>query len=126
MLLANAIIWQHIKTRLYLLVDVQGHRQAIPSRFIPMMNELFRGQLAAIFLFPLSLWCVKLSFLVFFRRLGRNVQRQKIVWWSVLAIVVVSFFAFLGSEDWMCQVPRFEVIAGEYGLLSTSDVKLTR
>lgn len=104
MLLANAIIWQRVKAGMYLSLDVQHGRQSTPPDLSSKIDEWRHGQLAAILLLTTSLWCVKLSFLIFFRRLGRNVQRQKIIWWSVFAFVVVSYFVVLVTQRWRCLV----------------------
>lgn len=114
MLLTNAVIWQQAKTGLYLLLNVQSGRQSPPPEFNLKVGEYLHESLAILILFYSSLWCVKLSFLIFFQRLGRNVQRQKLIWWSVLAVVIASYFAVVGTIQWHCLVPRFEVIASEY------------
>ena len=114
MLLANAIIWQHFKTELYFVSDVQRGRKSPPPDFLRKIDEWRHGQLAAIFLLTTSLWCVKLSFLVFFRGLGRNVQRQRIIWWFVLAFVIASYFAVLLTTNWRCLVLPSKVVGREY------------
>lgn len=104
LLLANAIIWQRVKTELYLSLDVQHGRQSSSPDLPSKIDKWHHGQLAAILFLTTSLWCVKLSFLIFFQRLGRNVQRQKIIWWSVFAVVVASYFVVLGTQRWRCLI----------------------
>lgn len=111
MLLANATIWQYAKTGLYLLLNVQSGRQLPPADFGLKVGEYLHESVAILVLFYSSLWCVKLSFLVFFRRLGQKVQKQKIIWWSVLVVVVAGYFSVLGTIQWHCLIPRFEIIA---------------
>lgn len=111
MILANAIVWHYAKNGFYLLLNVQSGRQLPPQDFGPKVEEHLRYSIAILVLFYSSLWCVKLSFLIFFRGLGRNVQRQKRIWWSVLAVVVASYFSVLGTIEWYCLIPPFEVIA---------------
>lgn len=111
MILANAIVWHYTKDGLYLLLSVQSGRQLPPQDFGPKVEEYLHHSIAILVLFYSSLWCVKLSFLIFFRGLGPNVQRQKRIWWSILALVVASYFLVLGTIQWHCLIPRFEVIA---------------
>lgn len=113
MILANAIVWQYAKTGLYLLLNVQSGRQLPPPNFGLKVEDYLHDSIAILLLFYSSLWCVKLSFLIFFQRLGRNVQRQKVIWWSVFVVVVASYFSVLGTIEWHCLIPRFEVIARE-------------
>lgn len=114
MLVATAIIWHYAKVGLYVLLGVQSGQQRAPPDFDTKAGRYLHLSAAVIILFYSSLWCVKLSFLIFFRRLGRNVRRQKLIWWSVLTVVVASYFATLGTPPYRCMLPRFEVIASEY------------
>lgn len=113
MILANSIVWQYAKTGLYLLLDVQSGRQLPPPDFASKIEEYLRASIATIILFYSSLWCVKLSFLIFFQRLGRNVQWQRVIWWSVFVVVIASYFSVIGTIEWHCLISRFEVIARE-------------
>lgn len=110
MILANAIIWHYAKDGLYLLMNIQSGRQLPPRNFGPKVGQYLHHSIAILVLFYSSLWCVKLSFLIFFRGLGQNLQRQKKIWWSILALVVVSYFSVLGTIQWHCSILRFEVI----------------
>lgn len=114
MLLANAIIWQRAKTGLYLLLNVQSGRVPPPANFNEEVGEYLHLSLVVLILFYSSLWCIKLSFLVFFKRLGRNVRRQKTIWWSVLAVVVASYFSVIGTVQYHCLIPSFEEILRRY------------
>lgn len=113
MILANSIVWQYAKTGLYLLLNVQSGRQPPPPDFAGKVEEYLHASIAILILFYSSLWCVKLSFLIFFLRLGRNVRWQNVIWWSVFVIVVASYFSVIGTIKWHCLIPRFEVIARE-------------
>lgn len=124
MLVATAIIWHYAKVGLYVLSDVLSGQQRYPPDFNSKVEGYLRLSLAVIILFYSSLWCVKLSFLIFFQRLGRNVRRQKIIWWSVLTVVVASYFAILGTPPFHCFLSRFEVIASEYVRDQADDIGL--
>ena len=107
--LTNAIIWQKNKDALYQeLAVTDGLVYSIPHNFPQNTERYLRGSIAVITFFYVSLWSVKVSFLIFFRRLGHNVKGQKYLWWFVLGITVASFLACLGTIEFGCLVSSFE------------------
>ena len=61
------------------------------------------------------LWAVKFSFLFFFKGLGRQVQRQRMLWWSVFAFLVVSYAVAVGlCTDWRCLLGNLETLVGPF------------
>jgi hypothetical protein len=76
--------------------------------------ELFlRGFVAVINLFYSSLWKIKLSFLIFFRKLGQNVKGQKALWWCVSAFTAASYLVCIGNLEYNRLVPPFVQIASK-------------
>lgn len=76
--------------------------------------ELFLwGFVAVINLFYSNLWTIKLSFLIFFRKLGQNVIGQKALWWGVSAFTAASYLVCIGNLEYNCLVHPFVQIASK-------------
>ncbi|MCJ1282375.1 hypothetical protein MMC26_001698 [Xylographa opegraphella] len=103
MSLGSASIWQAARKQLYLGVAVaSGESVALPTDFFSEMQTFLRSLLAAYLIQFTTLWSVKLSFLFFFRGLGRNVKRQRIIWWTAMAFVLASLAVCIGTLDYLC------------------------
>ena len=114
MILATAIIWQTLSGAMYRSLRViSGEVYPPPPNFVNDEQNFLRGSAAVIILFYSSLWAVKLSFLIFFRRLVRGVMIQKQLWWCVLAITVGSYFVCIGVTEYNCLLPSYAQIASE-------------
>lgn len=112
MILATAIIWQCIGDRMYQTIAVtSGQLFPPPATFVPDTESYLRASVAVIALFYSSLWAVKLSFLVFFRRLNENVRGQRIQWWCVFGFTLATYFTCIGTIEYNCLVPSFLEIA---------------
>ncbi|KAI4258269.1 MAG: hypothetical protein L6R42_005202 [Xanthoria sp. 1 TBL-2021] len=79
--------------------------------FAQAAGSYFKATLAIIVLFYSALWSIKISFLLFFRRLGNNVRGQRRIWWPVLGVTVATYFACIGSIQYACLVSSFEYLA---------------
>lgn len=86
MLLAFAILWQIEASTLYLQYAVQSGVAPFTPGFINRDIELLRSIVPFTILFYSCLWAVKISLLLFFRRLQSNVRGQRIGWWSIFAL----------------------------------------
>lgn len=113
MSLANAILWQTQQTRLYDLIRLQfGKTLYTPSA--EAYSLLFNKYVIAFnILFYSSLWAVKLSFLLFFRRLDKSVRRKRYWWWFVLVVTVGSWAGCVGDIQWDCTLGSDEYIASK-------------
>lgn len=115
LLLANTIIWQTGKHALYENIAVSsGHLFPRPVNFEHNSEQYLRKSVAVIIFFYTSLWSIKLSFLIFFKKLGHKVNYQDVVWWSVLAITACSYFACIGNINYKCLASSFSYIESEY------------
>ena len=115
LLLINTIIWQVSKSDLYLNLEVSsGQIFPPPANFPERTTRYLRRAVALIIFFYTGLWAIKLSFLIFFKRLGHNVRNQKAVWWTVFAITVATYCATLGTIEYRCLAGSFTYILGEY------------
>lgn len=103
MALINAAIWQARAKQLYLGISLSsGQSQVFPPDLPSQIESFLRAILAAYLVQYTALWCVKLSFLFFFRNLGRNIKVQRIIWWSTLAFVISSYAVCIGTIDYRC------------------------
>ncbi|KAL8906626.1 MAG: hypothetical protein Q9171_006194 [Xanthocarpia ochracea] len=89
---------------LYELFDVVSGQSLLTTGFVDRNTDLLRSLAPFSVLFYTCLWTVKLSFLLFFRRLGLNVRGQKIWWWCVLVITLLTWAATVADNDWKCSV----------------------
>ncbi len=118
MTLANAVIWQHASGDMYLtLLISSGVSHVIPPDFLARMGVFLHALFASYLLFISTLWSIKLSFLVFFRKLGWHLRFQNILWWSVLVFTVVSYFASVALINFKCMLAREKVRMGEAPLV---------
>ncbi len=74
-------------------------------------ERYYKGSIIVFVLFFTSLWAVKLAFLLFFRRLGRNVKSQNVIWWSVFVVTFSSYFVCIGTIQYICLgAPVMEIV----------------
>ncbi|KAI4166774.1 MAG: hypothetical protein LQ343_007756, partial [Gyalolechia ehrenbergii] len=91
-LLINVVLWQTGADSLYEYIAVTSRQLWPPPLGFEHRFEVFlRKDAATLILFYTGLWSVKLSFLLFFKRLGQNVRHQGKIWWVVLAITVAAY-----------------------------------
>ena len=67
-------------------------------------------------LYYASLYLIKFSVLVFFKRLGQNVRSQNILWWTVFGITAVSWITSFATINYRCTTGAFNQNPG--GLFS--------
>ena len=73
-----------------------------PATFVTNTEPYYKGSVVVLTFFYTSLWAVKISFLIFFRRLGQNVRRQKVLWWTVFAFTVATYIICIGNIQFSC------------------------
>lgn len=114
LLLAIAILGQFMKGPTYLVVAIGTGEVLPPPDFLQQLQLYPRGQVVFFWLYFTGLWAIKLSFLLFFRRLGNRVRSQKIIWWIVLALTVAFFVTVVGILDYACLLGSIEYELGGY------------
>lgn len=102
MLLTSAIIWQFDKESLYEQMELTSGQLLPSAGFEHRVEKALRGSLVEIVFFYSSLWSVKVSFLIFFRRLGHKVKGQKQLWWFVLIVTLASYIVCLSLINYNC------------------------
>ncbi|KAI9878023.1 MAG: hypothetical protein M1830_002143 [Pleopsidium flavum] len=110
MLLASAVIWQSQQTPMYAQFALAAG-QVIPTpEFLADEATFLHTEVATIFLFYTCLWSVKLSFLIFFHRLGQNVSGLKVWWWCVLGFTIATWATCIGDIQYRCLLGSLEYI----------------
>lgn len=115
LVLASAITWQVFADDLYQIMRVSAGLEMPGEDFARVSGRYFKATLAVIILFYTALWSIKISFLLFFRRLGNNVRGQRRIWWPVLGVTLATYFACIGSIQYRCLVSSFEYLAANCG-----------
>lgn len=92
---------------MYYSISVAAGLEKPRANFASVSESYLKSTVVVIILFYTSLWSVKISFLLFFRRLGNNVKHQKIFWWPVFVFTVATYFACIGSIQYPCLVRSF-------------------
>ncbi|KAF2194763.1 hypothetical protein K469DRAFT_547487 [Zopfia rhizophila CBS 207.26] len=80
---------------------VQGKRpfdQVAAEKF----DRLFKLIIPQNILFYSALWSVKLSFLVFFYKLGEKIRSYVIWWWCVFGATIISYIACVADIQYKC------------------------
>lgn len=99
---AFATEW-HIKSPgLYRTLDFQNSGRALDASYFVELHEFITAQTSALICQGVGLWCIKLSFLFFFRTIGVNIRKQKIIWWLVAIFVVAMFPFYIAFIPWKC------------------------
>lgn len=99
----SAAIWTGVRKELYSdLALATGQITEMPPDFLQRIEHLIRGNLAAYLLSYTSLWSIKISFIVFFRRFGEKLRNQRIAWYAVLGFCLTSFAVCIGTVDYRC------------------------
>lgn len=70
--------------------------------FLKRYQVFLKLQAVRFVLFYSCVWGVKLSFLIFFRRLGLNVSVFVAWWWIVVGVVVTSYISVIADNQWTC------------------------
>ena len=128
--LGTAIVWQIIARNTYQFVAItSGQLWPPPPSFVADTEGFFHGELAALMFYYSGLWAIKISFLIFFRRLGQNVSGQKVIWWSIFAFTAATYLVCIGTTDYSCIVaPLPEIFANcatiKLARLETAKVKI--
>ncbi|KAI9808507.1 MAG: hypothetical protein M1827_007212 [Pycnora praestabilis] len=113
MYLASAIIWQWDLGPLYAQLTSYTGQGPPPPEFLATLVRFLHTEVSLIFLFYTSLWLVKLSVLIFFRRLGQGTRGFKKWWWCVLGFTVISWGVVIGVIDYGCLLGSVKHITGE-------------
>ena len=113
MLLASSVIWQTQQTHLYNQFMLSAGQIEPTAATLAAVQSLMRANLAVIILLLSCLWSVKVSVLVFFRRLGQPVRGQNIWWWFVTVFTIISWVTCIGVLQYRCLLGSAQYILSE-------------
>lgn len=99
--LASAVIWQIFVKYMYEMLAVAYGSQPGPN-FATDFEHYSKASAAVVIFFYSTLWAIKISFLIFFKRLGKNVGRQKLLWWPIFGFTMATYFASIGVIPYNC------------------------
>lgn len=108
LLLISTVIWQHVAKDFYELMNLQ-----IGPSFADHVHTYLVNSIPITIFFYTGLWTVKLSFLIFFRRLGSMVRNQKSHWWVVSTFTVVTWITTFGLIPYHCMTDSLESLRGQ-------------
>jgi hypothetical protein len=124
MLLANSIIWQTQQKPLYNQFLLAGGKMIPTTDILSAEATLLKTEVATIFLFYTTLWTIKLSFLVFFRRLIQNFRGHIVWWWFMLAFTVTTWVTCIRDIQYSCLLNSLSCVAGTNLPMHTSQASI--
>ncbi|KAF2832522.1 hypothetical protein CC86DRAFT_401289 [Ophiobolus disseminans] len=80
----------------------KGDLSKLTPNFMPNSKKGFAALGASVNLTMVGVLIVKLNFLIFFRRLGRNIHRFNIAWWAILVFTVGTTVAQIAMQNFGC------------------------
>lgn len=109
--LITAALWQCVAATMYWTIEIgQGTAQLTVSLedYFEKLKLWLRVTFLASIFFYTSLTAVKLSFLLFFRRLGDRVYGFKWYWWPTLVFVLCTWIIGVGTtgKEAECMLPK--------------------
>lgn len=91
----------------FLAVD-SGELWPPPGDFEADSERYYRESLVVWVCFYTGLWAVKISFLLFLKRLGQNVAGRQVLWWGVFVFTVVAYVISIADMPYACLADSFD------------------
>ncbi|KAK3302915.1 uncharacterized protein B0T15DRAFT_258943 [Chaetomium strumarium] len=107
-----AALWQWQAPSMYQVLQVMAGLAPPGPGFIDKMLLWLKVQLISELFFYTGLVAVKLAFLLFFKRLGHNVNRFDWFWWPVFGFVLAVYAVNLGTVEYRCLLATVEDVVG--------------
>lgn len=102
---ALGIIFQTQVNSMWIAIDAGSNRQEqLSSVYMERVNSFVHLQIGTWVLSFTALWLVKFSFLLFFRKLGNRVRRQRILWWAVIGFTSASYVVCISLGAFKCSI----------------------
>ncbi|KAF1969287.1 hypothetical protein BU23DRAFT_363246, partial [Bimuria novae-zelandiae CBS 107.79] len=109
--LLTAIDWQIVSGHMYqFMLVVSGRIWPPPADLIEDTERYYKGSMIVLAFFYGSLWAVKAAFLIFFKRLIRDIRSFTILWWAVTVFTALSFAECFADTQYWCLVAPLEKI----------------
>ncbi|KAI1373880.1 hypothetical protein F4677DRAFT_427526 [Hypoxylon crocopeplum] len=117
-LISFAAVLQRSISDIYLIQHVEN-QLAIPGPdFQDRLASGLRGDGTVLILGTIGIWAVKLNFLLFFRRFGRQIRTYMVFWWIAFVIIVASGAVHIGVIPYDCQFGSLNHIVYDCSLTS--------
>lgn len=126
MKLVTNILWQINLQMLYEYFAIIAGKKPFDVGYIDRPATMLRTGVILHILFYSTLWLVKLSFLMFFRRLGSKVKGQKIWWWCILVFTVLAWVACISDIQYKCYLSSVAFILCEFSPKCSGTLQSTR
>jgi hypothetical protein len=110
LLLMSVCIWSMTIDSMYELYYVSAGMALPSANFTHNSHRFLVGANVAWVMFYIGLWSIKLSFLVFFYRLGNQIRTYQILWWVIFGFTIASGLACIGTIQYHCLSDAFEKI----------------
>ncbi|KAK8079411.1 hypothetical protein PG997_007229 [Apiospora hydei] len=107
----SAILWQNLASYIYVVRDVVVGNVPPSPTFAHDSDKAWKVQIAILVFWSTGILMVKLSFLLFFRRLRRNVAKGQYLWWASLFMTVSTYFVWIGIIPYKCLTKSLEMKA---------------
>lgn len=102
MLFGSATFWQVETPLLYELYGVESGQRPFTPGFFNRITGFTRTLVPFQILFVSCLWTIKISLLLFFRRLGSTVRGHRAWWWFVLVVNILAWCGTIGGIYYKC------------------------
>ncbi|CAJ2511541.1 Uu.00g071660.m01.CDS01 [Anthostomella pinea] len=118
-LVSLAAVLQHYLADIYLITHVQN-QLVVPGPDFPIrLASGLRGDGIALVLNTIGIWTIKLSFLLFFKRLGHQIRPYMTFWWIAFALVVCCGVIHIGLIPFDCIFASTTHLTGQCALRSS-------
>ncbi len=97
---------------MYQILEIMAGLAAPGPDFLDKTFMWLKVQLISELFFYTGLTAVKLAFLLFFKRLGHNVNRFNWFWWPVVGFVLAQYFICIGTVEYRCLLPTVQDLVG--------------
>ncbi|KAL4874403.1 hypothetical protein BJY04DRAFT_17437 [Aspergillus karnatakaensis] len=104
LVLAQSVTLQTQLDSIYLHYQVTTGNIIATPEIQGRIETLFRAECAVLMFFYASLWSIKASFLIVFRRLAGASERWVVWFWCVVGFVVAGYVVCLGDNQYRCLV----------------------
>lgn len=108
--LATAVVAQLRLDLVYEIEDVGNGLIQPPPTFLEDVPKGLHGVFAQAILCVTGIYAIKMSFLIFFYRLGHHITKYLVLWWIVAIITIASYGITMGLVEYKCMLSDVEVI----------------
>ena len=102
---ALGIIFQTQINTMWIAINAGSNwQEQLSPDYIERVNVFMHLQIGTWVLSLTALWLIKFSFLLFFRKLGNHVRRQRILWWAIIGFTSASYVVCISLGAFTCWI----------------------